>query len=100
MRRNTRSLASLALAALLIGCAQLGTPAPQAFNQSVAAGIASVTAVRQSATVLLKGPPSVIASPDGRVAVSASGAPTSSRTAASLSALRPPMAQHRPLPAG
>lgn len=28
------------------------------------------------ATVLLKGPPSVISAPDGRIAVSASGAPT------------------------
>lgn len=47
-------LASLALVALLIGCASAGVPAPQTFNQNVAAGIASVTAVRQSATVLLK----------------------------------------------
>lgn len=38
--------------------------------------IAGELAKLLGATVLLKGPPSVIAAPDGRVAVSASGAPT------------------------
>lgn len=47
------TLAGLLLVACLIGCAQLGATAPQTFNQRLASGIGSVTAVRQSATLLL-----------------------------------------------
>lgn len=37
----------------MAACAAIGAPEPQTFNQKVAVGIASVTTVRQSATVLL-----------------------------------------------
>lgn len=52
MKRICTLIATLAVA-LLVGCAQMGMPAPQTFNQKVAVGITTVTQVRQTATVLL-----------------------------------------------
>ena len=38
---------------LIVACAQMGVPTPDTFNQQTAIAIASVTAIRQSATQLL-----------------------------------------------
>lgn len=48
-------LAALCAAVMVfvIGCAQLGVPAPQTLSQRIAVTVSSVTAVRQSTTVLL-----------------------------------------------
>lgn len=47
---------------LLPGCASLGVPTPQTFNERLAAGYVSAKAIRTSATILLNG--SVITSKD------------------------------------
>jgi hypothetical protein len=39
---------------LLVSCAQLGVPAPQTFNEKLAAGYGAVTQVRTTATTLLE----------------------------------------------
>lgn len=41
------------LLTLAVGCAQMGVPAPQTLSQRIAVTVSSVTAVRQSTTVLL-----------------------------------------------
>lgn len=46
------TLASLALVALLIGCAQLGASAPRTFNEKLLAGYTTVEAVANSASHL------------------------------------------------
>lgn len=48
-----RRLLIVLFTVILTACASVGGPDPQTFNQKVAVGIASVTTVRQSATVLL-----------------------------------------------
>lgn len=49
-------LTSLFLSALILvsGCAQLGVPPAQTFNENLVVGVASVTAVRTTATTLLQ----------------------------------------------
>jgi hypothetical protein len=39
---------------MLVGCAQLGLPTPETFNERLAASYGAVTAARQSATTLLQ----------------------------------------------
>lgn len=57
-------LLAIAVPATLVlsGCASLGMPAPQTFNERLAAGYVSATSIRMSATTLLNG--SVITSGD------------------------------------
>ena len=43
-----------AMVVMLAACAQIGIPTPDTFNQRLAAGYATTTAVRQTATDLLK----------------------------------------------
>ena len=43
-----------AVAVLLTGCAVLGGPTPETFNQKLAVGYSTVTAVRSTATQLLQ----------------------------------------------
>lgn len=50
---RTPGLLMAFMLALLVGCAQLGVPTPDTFNQKLAVGVASVTEVRQTATTLL-----------------------------------------------
>jgi hypothetical protein len=52
----------LPLLIILAGCAALGVPTPQSFNERVAAGYVSVTGVRTTAATLLNG--QVISSSD------------------------------------
>ena len=49
-----KSLTTMLLAFVLVACSSLGAPAPQTLNERIAVTVASVTAVRQSATVLLQ----------------------------------------------
>lgn len=44
----------LALLWMAAGCAQLGMPIPQTFNERIATAYASVSAIRDTATVLLQ----------------------------------------------
>lgn len=56
-------IAAITLLTLLLqGCATLGVPAPQTFNERLAAGYVSATSIRTSATTLLNG--AVITSSD------------------------------------
>ena len=43
------------LSILLVSCAQVGMPVPQTFNQRLAVGYSTVTAVRSTAFTLLEG---------------------------------------------
>lgn len=56
MRRGTSLRAALIGLALIAiaSCATIGAPTPQTFNERLAAGIATTTAVRQTATALLR----------------------------------------------
>lgn len=53
MKRHAQ-YAFLAILTLLVGCSQLGIPKPQTFNQRLAVGYTTVTAVRQTAITLLQ----------------------------------------------
>jgi len=53
--RFSIQLAFFALvAAIVVGCAALGAPTPDTFNQKLAVGVASVTEARNTATTLLQ----------------------------------------------
>lgn len=63
MKRLTLLIAALAVA-FLIGCAAIGSPTPDTFNQKLAVAVASVTEVRNTATTLLVA--KKISAPDAR----------------------------------
>lgn len=51
---NVKHWYAFCFALLLVACAQLGVPAPQTFNERLAAGYGAVTQVRTTATTLLE----------------------------------------------
>lgn len=53
MRLAYSPVTLLMMVALMSGCAMLGAPAPDTFNEKLATGYVSVTAVRQQATSLV-----------------------------------------------
>jgi len=54
MKIRSYQLFILSLAFILSSCSLLGIPKPQSFNQELALGFASVTALRNTATALLQ----------------------------------------------
>ncbi len=52
--RHVRNLAWAFTLAVLVGCAALGVPKPETFNQRLASGYATVTTVRQTTLTLLE----------------------------------------------
>ncbi len=53
MIKSVRLFVVVLVAAILIGCAALGTPAPATFNQKLAVTVATVTEVRNTAATLV-----------------------------------------------
>lgn len=51
---NLRAVFGAFLFALVVGCAALGVPSPQTFNENLAVSIAANTSVRETATTLLQ----------------------------------------------
>lgn len=53
MKQFFRSIICVVLFALVVGCAALGSPTPDTFNQKLAVAVASVSEVRGTAVTLL-----------------------------------------------
>lgn len=51
---NLRAVFGAFLLALAAGCASLGVPTPQSFNENLAVSVAANTSVRETATTLLQ----------------------------------------------